>query len=214
MMTKQTGKSSQGQGQGKTKNKKASSGGGGAAGKPKPKGGAATKKKRAPAEPSALLHDKANQAMPKRAREPLAEPHAPRSAIGPGDPVRGKASELAELAVSAALDKKGLEPALFDVRDLASYTDYILVVSGRSDRQVHAIVDGIRETLSKAGRRTLSVEDSAEGQWSLLDFGDLIVHVFHHPVREFYDLESLWIDAARVPLELPAEARVNIENAY
>jgi len=161
-----------------------------------------------------LLEDKATQALPRRAREPLQEPHAPRSAIGPGDPPRGKPSELCEHAVSAALAKKALEPALFDVRDLASYTDYILVVSGRSDRPVHAIVDGIREELARHGRRTMSVEDSAEGQWSLLDFGELIVHVFHHPVREFYDLESLWIDAARVPLELPPESRLSAESAY
>ena len=213
MMTKQTGKSSGSRD--KAKGKGAKGRGGAAAGT----GTAAKGKKKGRRGPKvtgdgSMLEDRAAQALPRRAREPLAEPRAPRSAIGPGDPARGKASELALRAVSAALDKKALEPALFDVRDLASYTDYILVVSGRSDRQVHAIVDSIRDELEKLGRRTLSVEDSAEGQWSLLDFGELIVHVFHHPVREFYDLESLWIDASRVLLELPPEARLDVENAY
>jgi ribosome-associated protein len=167
--------------------------------------------------PSKGAADKAaleSKALPRRAREPLEAPAAPRSSVRPGDPARGQASKVALAAVEAALDKKAIEPALFDVRDLASYTDYIMVCSGRSDRQVHSIVEGIREVLKAQGLRTLGVEDSHEGQWSLLDFGELIVHVFHHPVREFYDLESLWIDAPRVHLELPPESRIQPESLY
>jgi ribosome-associated protein len=129
----------------------------------------------------------------------------------PEDP-RSKATALA--AVAAALDKKCLEPVLLDVRALASYTDYILVVSGRSDRQVGAIADGVIDALSAVGRRPMGSEGLRDGQWSLVDFGDLIVHVFYHPVREFYDLEGLWSDAPRVPIDVPPEARAQLEDNY
>ncbi len=117
-------------------------------------------------------------------------------------------------AVAAALEKKAVEPVLLDVRELASYTDYILIVSGRSDRQVIAIGDGILEALGRLHVRPLGTEGAKGGQWTLLDFGDLIVHVFYHPVRDFYDLESFWVDAPRVKLEIPNEARMSIEESY
>jgi ribosome-associated protein len=117
-------------------------------------------------------------------------------------------------AVDAALGKKAVEPVLLDVHELASYADYILIVSGRSDRQVQAISDGILEAFKELGKRPLGTEGARSGQWTLLDFGDLIVHVFYHPMRDFYDLESLWIDAPRVKLEIPPEARVSAEEAY
>lgn len=128
----------------------------------------------------------------------------------PDDPV---SRATAMLAVDAALEKKGLEPVLLDVRDLASYTDYILIVSGRSDRQVQAIAEGILEAFARVKKRPLGVEGK-EGQWTLVDFGDVIIHVFYHPARDFYDLESLWIDAPRVKLEIPPEARAAPEHMY
>ena len=115
---------------------------------------------------------------------------------------------LADLALKTALDKKALEPVLLDVHELASYTDYILLVSGRSDRQVMAVGDGIIEALGREHVKPIGTEGLRGGQWTLLDFGDVIVHVFYHPVREYYDLESLWIDAPRVPIEVPFEARI------
>ena len=111
-------------------------------------------------------------------------------------------------ALALALDKKALEPVLLDVRGLCTYASYQLVVSGRSDRQVDAICEGISVGMKEAGIRPLSTEGKRSGQWALLDFGDLIVHVFHHPSREHYDLEGLWVDAPRVPIDVPAEARV------
>ncbi len=121
---------------------------------------------------------------------------------------------MALAALKGALEKKALEPVLLDVRELASYTDYILLVSGRSDRQVMAVGDGVLEALSKEGLKPIGTEGLRGGQWSLLDFGDVIVHVFYHPVRELYDLESFWVDAPRVPIEVPPEARVSVEEAY
>ncbi|MCG8417333.1 MAG: ribosome silencing factor [Proteobacteria bacterium] len=117
-------------------------------------------------------------------------------------------------ALGAALDKKALEPVLLDVRGLCSYTNYILTVSGRSDRQVDAIADGVLNSLRKRGIRPLGIEGKGSGQWVLLDFGDAVIHVFHHPVREHYDLEGLWIDASRVAIDVPAEARIPAEESY
>lgn len=125
-----------------------------------------------------------------------------------------RSQKLAMIAVNAALEKKGVEPVLLDVHELASYTDFILVVSGRSDRQVAAIAEGIAEALGRELVKPIGTEGVRGGQWSLLDFGDLIVHVFYHPLRDFYDLESFWVDAPRVHIDLPAEARMGIEEAY
>ncbi len=119
---------------------------------------------------------------------------------------RSRAAALS--AVAAGLDKKALAPVVLDVRGLASYTDFIVLLSGGSDRHVAAIADAVVEALGKDGKRPLGKEGGKGGQWTLLDFGDVIVHVFHHPVREFYDLESFWVDAPRLPLEVPPEARV------
>jgi ribosome-associated protein len=136
--------------------------------------------------------------------------------IHPGSPRDNdkRSYDVAMAALAGALEKKALEPVLLDVRELASYTDYILVLSGRSDRQVASISDGVLEALAREGVRPIGTEGQKGGQWTLLDFGDLIVHVFHHPVRELYDLESFWVDAPRVALNVPPEARIAAEEAY
>ena len=113
----------------------------------------------------------------------------------------------AKAAISAALDKKALEPVLIDVYGRASYADFIAVVSGRSDRQVDAIADGVCESMAALGRRPIGREGARNGRWVLIDFGDVVMHVFYHPLREVFDIESLWIDAPRVKLQVPAEAR-------
>jgi ribosome-associated protein len=118
-------------------------------------------------------------------------------------------------AMEAALDKKALEPVLIDVSGQSSYTDYILVLSGRSDRHVQAVADAVKETLKKTrGAMPLGVEGERDGKWALLDFGDLIVHVFYHPMREFYDLEGLWSDAPRVPVTVPPDSRLAADEMY
>ena len=117
-------------------------------------------------------------------------------------------------ALALALDKKALEPVLLDVRQLCSFCNYQLVISGRSDRQVDAIADGIALGLKQEGLRPISTEGARSGQWALLDYGDFVVHVFLHSAREHYDLEGLWNDAPRVPIDVPADARVPAEEAY
>ncbi len=113
---------------------------------------------------------------------------------------------MAEAAIDAALDKQALLPVLIDVSARATYTDFIGIVSGKNDRQVDAIAENVARTLSERGWQLLSREGTGNGRWTLLDFGDIVIHVFYHPVREFYDIESLWIDAPRVKLTVPPEA--------
>jgi ribosome-associated protein len=117
-------------------------------------------------------------------------------------------------ALALALDKKALEPVLLDVRQLCSFCNYQLVLSGRSDRQVDAIADGIALGLKQEGLRPISTEGARSGQWALLDYGDFVIHVFLHSAREHYDLEGLWNDAPRVPIDVPADARVPAEEQY
>jgi ribosome-associated protein len=105
----------------------------------------------------------------------------------------------------AALDKKGTDLAILDVREITSLADYFVIVSGRSDTQVRAIADAVEERCRAAGRRPMSIEGSRNGQWILLDYGDVVVHVFYAPVREHYDLERLWARARRCELPAPAE---------
>ncbi|MFO7576587.1 MAG: ribosome silencing factor [Pelovirga sp.] len=112
------------------------------------------------------------------------------------------ARDIALTAVDLALEKKGVDPLLLDLRNRSSLTDYLLLVSGRSDRQVQAIAEHIRtEFKHKHQLQPLSIEGMEQGRWILLDYGDVTVHVFQQPVREFYDLEGLWSEAPVVSLE-------------
>lgn len=108
-------------------------------------------------------------------------------------------------ALDAALDKKALAPAVLRVTELAGYTDWVLILSARSERQVAAIADGISRALKAVGRRARGTDGFDGHQWDLLDYDDFIVHVFHHPVRMHFDLESMWSEAPRVELGLPAD---------
>jgi ribosome-associated protein len=142
-----------------------------------------------------------------KARSAAAEPPA-------RPPATTEGLDGAMRALALALDKKALDPVLLDVRELCSFCNYQLVVSGRSDRQVDAIADGITSGLKQDGQRPLGAEGARTGQWSLLDYGDFVIHVFLHSAREHYDLEGLWNDAPRVPLDVPAEARMPSGEAY
>jgi len=162
--------------------------------------------------------DKDGKAARRREADPDRDPR-PARARGEADsddgvsPARTDDSGLAGAlrALALALDKKALEPVLIDVRGLCTYCNYQLVLSGRSDRQVDAIAEGIVVGLKAEGVRALSTEGKRSGHWALLDFGDFVVHVFHHPSREHYDLEGLWHEAPREPIDVPAEARIQAD---
>jgi len=105
------------------------------------------------------------------------------------------------LSVGAAIEKKATDLVLLEMRGVSSYTDYFLVCSGKSDRQVQAIAQRIAEVLEEQGIKPLGLEGTSEGKWVLIDYGDLVVHVFLEPIRRFYDLEGLWMDAPRIDLQ-------------
>jgi ribosome-associated protein len=108
----------------------------------------------------------------------------------------------------AALEKKAYDLVVMEVRDLTSIADYFVICSGRSDRQVQSIAQGIEECLGRSAVWPLSIEGANRGHWVLMDFSDVIVHIFYEPVRQFYDLDGLWGDAPRVQLPEPYSSLV------
>jgi ribosome-associated protein len=111
--------------------------------------------------------------------------------------------DTALLCVRYALEKKAYDLVLLDVSQLSSLADYFLICTGRSDTQVQAIAQSIQENLSHAARRPLAVEGYSGGQWVLMDYGDVVVHIFQEEVRAFYGLERLWARAPIVDLPEP-----------
>jgi ribosome-associated protein len=112
---------------------------------------------------------------------------------------------MARLAAGAALDKKALDPLVIDLRGISSVSEYFVIVTGTSDRHVQAVADNIMEAFRSIGVKTMGEEGFREGRWILLDYGEIVVHVFLEPVREYYDIERLWIDAPRLDLTGAAE---------
>ncbi|MFQ5916417.1 MAG: ribosome silencing factor [Candidatus Binatia bacterium] len=108
-----------------------------------------------------------------------------------------------------ALEKKAYDLVLIEVSEVTSIADYFIICSGRSDRQVLGIAQGLQENLGNLGISPLSIEGLTRGHWVLMDFSDVIVHIFYQPVREFYDLEGLWAHAPRVELPEPYSSLVN-----
>ena len=106
-------------------------------------------------------------------------------------------AELAEIIAHAASDRKAADLAILDLRGISSVTDFFVICTGRSDVHVRAICDRIEETLSEAGETAVAREGVAHGRWALLDYGDVVVHVFQPESRAFYDLERLWSHAPR-----------------
>jgi ribosome-associated protein len=104
------------------------------------------------------------------------------------------------LCLKAALEKKAIDPVLLELTGSTSFTDYFFLCSGKSDRQVQAIAQSIEESLKKNGIQPLGQEGMTEGRWILIDYEDVVVHIFLEPMRKFYDLEGLWIDAPRIDL--------------
>lgn len=100
--------------------------------------------------------------------------------------------------VEAALGKKSFGVVVLDVSPLTSIADTFIICSGRSNRQVTAIAEHIQMELKQAGKRPLGVDGLKEGHWVVLDYGDVVIHVFYDSVRRFYDLEGLWADATRM----------------
>lgn len=109
-------------------------------------------------------------------------------------------------ALDAAIERGARAPVVLRLNEVAGYTDWALLLSARSDRQVRGVVEGIQEALAGVdGVNPLGSDGLDLHLWALLDYDDFLIHVFYHPVRRHYDLESMWSDAPRVELDLPAD---------
>ncbi len=111
-------------------------------------------------------------------------------------------AERVRAAAAAAVDRKAIDLKILDLSAVSDFTDYFVVCSGASDRQVRAIADHVEERLRAQGVRPLHAEGHDLGHWVLLDYGDFLLHVFAQETRDFYQLERLWSDAADVTAEL------------
>jgi ribosome-associated protein len=105
-----------------------------------------------------------------------------------------------DVFIQAVLGRKALQVVALDVHELTSIADAFIICSGRSNRQVSAIAEYVERELRRRKIKPLSVEGAGEGHWVLMDYGNVIIHVFLESVREFYDLEGLWSDARRIPI--------------
>lgn len=112
--------------------------------------------------------------------------------------------DAVRIAARAASEKKATDLVVLDLRKAASFTEYFLICTGASTRQVQAVSNAVEEILLKRGKRPLHIEGYSSAEWILLDYGDFIVHVFSAASRRFYDLERLWRDAPRVEVKMDA----------
>jgi ribosome-associated protein len=110
--------------------------------------------------------------------------------------------EVAILIAVAGIEKKASGLEVIDVAGRVDYADFLVLMSGRSDRHVTALASAIEDTLRKRNKRALAVEGLPHANWVLMDFGDVVVHVFQDDARSAYDIDALWMDARRVPVPL------------
>jgi ribosome-associated protein len=136
----------------------------------------------------------------KRPARSTTPPKAHQDRVAPSE----EAKRIALVAAQAALDKKANEIEILDVTGKVDYADYLVLMTGQSDRHVAAIADAVEAALADDGWRAISVEGLPRGQWVLLDFVDVVVHVFQENTRQLYDLDGLWMDARRVRVSEPA----------
>lgn len=104
------------------------------------------------------------------------------------------AKEMAKIAYEALADKKGEDITVLDISEISPLADYFLIANGNSENQARALVDNVEEELHKNGYCMKQREGYTSGKWVLMDFGDIIVHIFDKDSRQFYDLERIWRD--------------------
>ncbi|MCP4714366.1 MAG: ribosome silencing factor [Deltaproteobacteria bacterium] len=108
--------------------------------------------------------------------------------------------EKAFFCIQCALDKKALDPVLLDLQGVSPLADYFIICSGTSVRHIQAIAQHIEVSFKSHGDYALGIEGSREGKWVLLDYDDVIIHLFQEHERTFYDLENLWSECSRIPI--------------
>lgn len=112
-----------------------------------------------------------------------------------------QAAEMTTIAIEALEEKKGEEISILDIREVSVLADYFLIASGNSRSQIQAMIDNVQEKMGKAGYFPKNVEGYQTANWVLMDYGDLIVHVFDRQNRLFYDLERIWSDGKKIEKE-------------
>jgi ribosome-associated protein len=115
----------------------------------------------------------------------------------PGDP----SEDLAQICAHIALDKKAEDVVILKVADLTSYADYFVIAAATSDRQAQAVARAISDELRTRGRQPLSTDGMEQGNWVVLDYGSVVVHIFMQTARAYYDLDGFWSDAPRVDVD-------------
>ncbi|WP_394847968.1 ribosome silencing factor [Pendulispora brunnea] len=144
----------------------------------------------------------------KKALRPPKSSHASGAGAAESSSVASDEARQTAIAIAAAaLDKKAVGLEILDVAGKVDYADFLVLMTGRSDRQVIALSQGIEEALRKKNRRPLSVEGLPHANWVLMDFGDIVVHIFQDETRGLYDLEGLWLDARRLSVPIPEDLR-------
>jgi len=118
--------------------------------------------------------------------------------------------EVAILAARAALEKKAEDLVILDVRGICSFADYFVIMSGRSTRHVQGLADAVDKALRDKKLKSTNTEGLQEGMWILLDYDDVVVHIFYHETRSFYNLEGLWHDGRMIDLEDDASANPKV----
>jgi ribosome-associated protein len=110
------------------------------------------------------------------------------------------------LAVRTIVAHKGIDTVLLKVSEFCSFADYFVICSGGSRRHVAALAQHVEEALSRAGLKPLGVEGREDGQWVLLDYNSMVIHIFLEPLRDFYNLEDLWSDVPKIQIDQDNES--------
>ncbi len=108
--------------------------------------------------------------------------------------------ELTKIAVAALEDKKGIDIKVIDIRNISVITDYFIIATGNNINQVKTLSENVEEMLEKAGKHVKQIEGYRSGDWILMDYNDIIVHVFNEEGRGFYNLEKIWKDGVEVDI--------------
>jgi len=164
-----------------------------------PRAGAASSRARSPFAPT-TPRERTRPKRDKEARETAGEGREGWSFAS------DSARETAAVIALAAIDKKAVGLEILDVAGKVDYADFLVIMTGRSDRHAQSLAQGIEEALQKRGVRPTAIEGLPHATWVLMDFGDVVVHVFQDEARRLYDIEGLWLDARRLPVPGPTDA--------
>jgi ribosome-associated protein len=141
-----------------------------------------------------------NEKKPRRRAAPSKRDSARKAARAAQPPGVDQSRDLALVIAAAALEKKAMAIEILDVVGKVDYADFLVLMTGRSNRQVDALAQAVDEACAKKKKRALSVEGLPAASWVLIDYGDVVVHIFQEQARGLYDIEGLWLDAKRLPV--------------